>query len=37
MKRRIRLHHPERLAEVIREINFINGVEEKKDRRLIFP
>ena len=29
-KRWIRLHHPERLAEVIRGVNFVNGVEEKR-------
>jgi transposase-like protein len=29
-KRWIRLHHPERLAEVIRGVNFVNGLEEKR-------
>jgi transposase-like protein len=29
-KRWIKLHHPERLAEVIRGVNFVNGVEEKR-------
>ena len=29
-ERWIRLHHPERLAEVIRGVNFVNGVEEKR-------
>lgn len=29
-KRWIRLHHPERLAEVIRGVNFVNGVEENR-------
>jgi len=29
-KRRIRLHHPQRLAEVIRGVKFVNGVEEKR-------
>lgn len=29
-KRWIRLHHPERLAEVIKGVNFVNGTEEKR-------
>ena len=29
-KRWIRLHHPERLAEVIKGVNFVNGIEEKR-------
>jgi transposase-like protein len=29
-KRWIRLHHPERLAEVIRGVNFVNGVGEER-------
>ena len=29
-KRWIRLHHPQRLAEVIRGVKFVNGVEEKR-------
>ena len=29
-KRWIRLHHPERLAEVIRGINFVDGIIEKR-------
>lgn len=29
-KRWIRLHHPERLAEVIKGIKFVNGIEEKR-------
>jgi len=29
-KRWIRLHHPQRLAEVIRGVKFVNGVEEKQ-------
>ena len=29
-KRWIKLHHPERLAEVIRRVNFVNGIEEKR-------
>jgi transposase-like protein len=29
-KRWIRLHHPERLAEVIKGVKFVNGIEEKR-------
>jgi len=29
-KRWIRLHHPKRLAEVIRGVKFVNGIEEKR-------
>jgi transposase-like protein len=29
-KRWVRLHHPQRLAEVIRGVKFVNGVEEKR-------
>lgn len=29
-ERWIRLHHPQRLAEVIRGVNFVNGIEEKR-------
>jgi transposase-like protein len=29
-KRWIRLHHPQRLAEVVRGVKFVNGVEEKR-------
>jgi len=29
-KRWIRLHHPKRLAEIIRGVKFVNGVEEKR-------
>jgi len=29
-KRWIRLHHPKKLAEVIRGVNFVNGVEENR-------
>ncbi len=29
-KRWIRLHHPERLGEIIRGVNFVNGVSEKR-------
>lgn len=29
-KRWIRLHHPKRLAEVIRGVTFVNGIEEKR-------
>jgi putative transposase len=29
-KRWIRLHHPERLAEVIQGVKFVNGIEEKR-------
>jgi len=29
-KRWIRLHHPERLAEIIRGINFVDGIIEKR-------
>jgi transposase-like protein len=29
-KRWIRLHHPQRLAEIIRGVKFVNGIEEKR-------
>jgi putative transposase len=29
-KRWIRLHHPERLAEIIKGVKFVNGIEEKR-------
>jgi hypothetical protein len=29
-KRWIRLHRPERLAEVIKGVKFVNGIEEKR-------
>ena len=32
-KRWIRLHHPERLAEVIRGVNFVNGIEGINEKR----
>ena len=33
-KRWIRLHHPERLAEVIRGVNFVNGIKENDEKRI---
>jgi putative transposase len=33
-KRWIRLHHPERLAEVIRGVNFVNGIKEYDEKRI---
>ena len=33
-KRWIRLHHPERLAEVITGVNFVNGIKENDEKRI---
>lgn len=33
-KRWIRLHHPQQLAEVIRGVNFVNGIKENDEKRI---
>jgi putative transposase len=33
-KRWVRLHHPERMAEVVRGLNFVNGIKENDEQRI---